>query len=98
MEAAQHSYSQELALVRTGRNMEGKKLVGAEFSPGTRVPSSGPKHHTESCPRNPQTTPGSQGVLPHLQVPHSVPAVLNHQGQRWWQVCVWGWGGAGCSL
>lgn len=53
VEVAQHSYSQELALVRTGRNMEGKKLVGAEFSPGTRVPSSDPKHHTESCKCNP---------------------------------------------
>lgn len=52
VEAVQHSYSQELALVGKGSNMEGKKLVDAEFSPGTSppLPSSDSRNHRESCP------------------------------------------------
>lgn len=38
VDAAHHSYSQELTLVGKDSNMEGKKLVDAEFSPGTSPP------------------------------------------------------------
>lgn len=53
MEAAQQTYSKQLALVGKGNNMEGKKVVDAEFSPGTRVPSSDSRNHMESYPCDP---------------------------------------------
>lgn len=53
VEAAQQTYSKQLALVGKGNNMEGKKVVDAEFSPGTRVPSSDSRNHMESCPCDP---------------------------------------------